>query len=112
MFDCSEILFLTVHDPIACKSVCRQNTLHPPSFGISRLWHEYLLLFQYGSRGVGLELGFLHRASCGQIWDQNGTCVNTSWKVDLPAPWVQFLPSLRQELPDRRRQDVNQQAAE
>src|ERR1017187_758031 len=33
-------------------------TLHPPSFGISRLWHEYLLLFQYGSRGVGLELGF------------------------------------------------------
>ena len=29
MFDCSEILFLTVDDLIACKSVCRHNTLHP-----------------------------------------------------------------------------------
>jgi hypothetical protein len=40
MFDCSEILFLTVHDLIARKSVCRQNTLHPPSFGVSRLCHD------------------------------------------------------------------------
>src|ERR1017187_7854370 len=79
MFDCSEILFLTVHDPIACKSVCRQNTLHPPSFGISRLWHEYLLLFQYGSRGIGLELGFFTGHPVGRfgtkaerVWTQAG----------------------------------------
>jgi len=40
MLDCSEILFLTFHDLIACKSVCRQNALHPSSFGVSRLWHD------------------------------------------------------------------------
>src|ERR1035438_8123602 len=34
MLDCSEILFLTVDDLIACKSVCRHNTLHPLSFGV------------------------------------------------------------------------------
>src|ERR1035441_3622276 len=41
MFDLSKVLFLTVNDLIAGKSVCRQNTVHPSSLGVSRLWHEF-----------------------------------------------------------------------
>src|ERR1019366_7075847 len=92
MFDCSEILFLTVHDPIACKSVCRQNTLHPPSFGISRLWHEYLLLFQYGSRGVGLELGFFTGHPVGRFGTKTERLENKAGKVFSPPRGVNSPP--------------------
>ncbi len=40
MFDCSETLLLTIHYLIGGNSVCRQNTVHPTSFGVSCLWHR------------------------------------------------------------------------
>jgi hypothetical protein len=54
-------------------------------------------------------------SSPGILWADLGPKQNVcEHKLEdrCAAPWVQFLPSLRQELPDRRRQNVNQQAAE
>ena len=44
------------------------------------------------------------QASGEQIWDQSGMPVNTSWKFETHRAQVQFLPSMRQELPSADRE--------
>ena len=68
MFYCSEIFLLTIHYLIASNSVCRQDAVHPPAFGVSCLWHDSSLFQNLHSDELANyatihSVGFLNRSA-------------------------------------------------
>jgi hypothetical protein len=83
MLDGSEILFSTVHDSFASKSVRRQNILHPASFGISRLWHDISFQIRNWTNYETRQLRSPSYSSYDeQISDQRTMYVETGWMFE------------------------------
>src|ERR1017187_4866276 len=110
MFDCPEVLFLTIHYLVACNCVGRQNALHPTSFGISRLGHHVSFSWirnlkgcetTQTPRGAIKEVSVCKsafRAYGVQLGDQSRMCLNRRRKLQAARERAQFLPSKKAKI--------------